>query len=133
MNISEAQAELARRADAERRAAEEAQLALKRHITAVADVIRAADTLIAVLSATSSREYAQVVDGVLLQTRQNRHEAFIVMTRLNPDQAWFWTEEWQAKEREADADETAGRTTFHATTEDFLAAIKLRQPAIADA
>jgi len=133
VNISEAQAELARRADAERRAAEEAQLALKRHITAVADVIRAADTLIAVLSATSSREYAQVVDGVLLQTRQNRHEAFIVMTRLNPDQAWFWTEEWQAKEREADADETAGRTTFHATTEDFLAAIKLRQPAIADA
>lgn len=27
------------------------------------------------------------------------------------DQAWFWTERWQAMEREADADIAAGRTT----------------------
>ena len=27
------------------------------------------------------------------------------------DQAWFWTERWQAMEREADADVAAGRTT----------------------
>lgn len=27
------------------------------------------------------------------------------------DQAWFWVERWQAMEREADADITAGRAT----------------------
>jgi bifunctional DNA-binding transcriptional regulator/antitoxin component of YhaV-PrlF toxin-antitoxin module len=27
------------------------------------------------------------------------------------DQAWFWTDRWQAMEREADADVAAGRTT----------------------
>jgi len=27
------------------------------------------------------------------------------------EQAWFWTERWQAMEREADADIAAGRTT----------------------
>lgn len=27
------------------------------------------------------------------------------------DQAWFWSERWQAMEREADADVAAGRTT----------------------
>ena len=29
------------------------------------------------------------------------------------DQAWFWTEKWQAMEREADADFAAGRFTVH--------------------
>jgi hypothetical protein len=28
------------------------------------------------------------------------------------DQAWFWTERWQALEREADADIAEGRTTI---------------------
>ncbi len=27
------------------------------------------------------------------------------------EQAWFWSDRWQAMEREADADITAGRTT----------------------
>ena len=27
------------------------------------------------------------------------------------DQAWFWTDRWQAMEREADADVASGRTT----------------------
>ena len=39
----------------------------------------------------------------------------------DPDQWWFWTEEWQAKEREADADYAAGRSTLHLSTADFLA------------
>ena len=29
------------------------------------------------------------------------------------DQAWFWTDQWQAMEREADADFAAGRVTVH--------------------
>ncbi|MHB8960852.1 MAG: AbrB/MazE/SpoVT family DNA-binding domain-containing protein [Candidatus Limnocylindrales bacterium] len=29
------------------------------------------------------------------------------------DQSWFWSEKWQAMEREADADIAAGRLTVH--------------------
>ncbi|MCX8103513.1 MAG: AbrB/MazE/SpoVT family DNA-binding domain-containing protein [Candidatus Bipolaricaulota bacterium] len=29
---------------------------------------------------------------------------------IDPDQAWFWTKEWQKGEREADEDIRAGRT-----------------------
>ncbi len=31
----------------------------------------------------------------------------------DPDQAWFWSEEWQHREREADEDIGAGRVTVH--------------------
>ena len=37
------------------------------------------------------------------------------------DQAWFWTERWQAREREADAHVAAGETRTHESAEDFLA------------
>lgn len=39
------------------------------------------------------------------------------------DQAWFWTPQWQQKEREADADIAAGRVTQFDSGEDFLAAL----------
>ncbi len=42
----------------------------------------------------------------------------------DPSQAWFWTSEWQAGERQASADLAAGRSTRHETDEDFLAALK---------
>lgn len=35
----------------------------------------------------------------------------IPVTTVPSDQAWFWTERWQAMEREAEADIAAGRTT----------------------
>lgn len=35
-------------------------------------------------------------------------------------QDWFWTPEWQAKEREADEDIAAGRYKTFATMEEFL-------------
>lgn len=40
-----------------------------------------------------------------------------------PDQAWYWTPEWQAGEVEADADLAAGRSTRHDSEEDFLSAL----------
>jgi antitoxin PrlF len=40
------------------------------------------------------------------------------------DQAWFWTPEWQAKEREADADIAAGRGRIYYSDEEFLAALE---------
>jgi AbrB family looped-hinge helix DNA binding protein len=36
-------------------------------------------------------------------------------------QAWFWTPEWQAGEREASADIAAGRTRLTKRVEDFFA------------
>lgn len=36
------------------------------------------------------------------------------------DQRWFWTERWQAREREVDEHVAAGRVTRHGSTEDFL-------------
>lgn len=36
------------------------------------------------------------------------------------DQAWFWTERWQAREREADAHVEAGEVTTHGSADDFL-------------
>jgi bifunctional DNA-binding transcriptional regulator/antitoxin component of YhaV-PrlF toxin-antitoxin module len=37
------------------------------------------------------------------------------------DQAWFWTEQWQQREREVDEHVAAGQLTVHESTEDFLA------------
>ena len=37
------------------------------------------------------------------------------------DQAWFWTERWQAGEREADEDIAAGRVSHAMDVDDFLA------------
>jgi len=37
------------------------------------------------------------------------------------DQAWFWTERWQAREREVDEHVGQGEVTIHNGTDDFLA------------
>lgn len=42
------------------------------------------------------------------------------MALLDPDQAWFWTEEWQAGEHEADAEIAAGRGQVYEDAEEFL-------------
>jgi hypothetical protein len=54
--------------------------------------------------------------------------------RIDPEQAWHWTREWQAKEREADDDHTAGRVSRYENDEDFLTALDERtKPLDADA
>jgi hypothetical protein len=44
-------------------------------------------------------------------------------SETDPEQAWFWTPEWQAKEREADEAIAAGNGDFYDTPEAFLAAL----------
>lgn len=54
--------------------------------------------------------------------------------RIDPEQAWFWTREWQEKEREADDDLAACRVTAYDTDTEFLAALDERtKPLDADA
>lgn len=57
------------------------------------------------------------VDGAAILLRE------IADGRIDPEQAWFWTPEWQAREREADADLAAGRGTTYGSDEEFLAAL----------
>ena len=40
---------------------------------------------------------------------------------IDPDQAYFWTEQWQAGEQEVDAEVAAGHVKTFDTMEDFLA------------
>jgi hypothetical protein len=54
--------------------------------------------------------------------RAQRHLLYLLMVDVNSDQAWFWTESWQAGEREVDAGIAAGRTTFYASEQELEAA-----------
>ena len=67
------------------------------------------------------------------EMRAYRAAAFLLMRQLNPDQAWFWTEEWQAGAREADADIAAGNLTYFASDEEFDAPLRALRPDLADA
>jgi hypothetical protein len=39
----------------------------------------------------------------------------------DPDQAWYWTKEWQEAERQVDEDLSAGQYKIFDTMEEFLA------------
>ena len=58
---------------------------------------------------------ARALVGELQRLRDIIREHLVVTIRpitpqgTDPSQAWFWTPEWQAGEREADADIAAGR------------------------
>src|SRR6266571_1466919 len=57
-----------------------------------------------------------VEEGILLRPRKV----------IDATQAWFWTPEWQAREREADEDLAAGRFERFESGEEFLAALEAR-------
>lgn len=45
----------------------------------------------------------------------------IIIEPLDPDQAYFWTKEWQAGERKAEEEIAAGEYKDFTTMDDFLA------------
>jgi AbrB family looped-hinge helix DNA binding protein len=55
-------------------------------------------------------------DGILLRPRKV----------IDATQAWFWSPEWQAGERDAEADLTSGLTETFASGEEFLDALTRR-------
>lgn len=60
----------------------------------------------------------QAVDGAAILLEE------ITDGRIDPEQAWFWTREWQAKEREADEELAAGRGITYESDEAFLGALE---------
>ncbi len=50
----------------------------------------------------------------------SRENGRLAMREIDPEQAWFWTPEWQEGEREADEDIAAGRVTRYDSDEEFL-------------
>jgi hypothetical protein len=70
----------------------------------------------------------QAVDGAAILLRE------VTDGRIDPDQAWFWTRQWQEREREADKDLATGKVTRFESDEDFLATLDERtKPLDADA
>jgi AbrB family looped-hinge helix DNA binding protein len=55
-------------------------------------------------------------EGILLRPRKV----------IDATQAWFWDREWQAGERQADADLAAGRLEPFESAEEFLSALRDR-------
>ena len=73
------------------------------------------------LSSSLKRVRAVERDGeIVILTRDGRPVAKV--HAIDPDQAWFWTPEWQAKEREVDDERAAGVSDRDfASGEEFLA------------
>jgi antitoxin PrlF len=59
-------------------------------------------------------------DEVEFTVHENGEVTLRGMTAIPTDQRWFWTEEWQAGERDASAEIAAGDTTVFHSTEEFL-------------
>ena len=58
---------------------------------------------------------------ILLQTNDGSQA---ILVPFDPEQAYFWTPEWQAAEREVDAQLLADDYEDFATMEDFIASLK---------
>lgn len=70
----------------------------------------------------------QAVDGAAILLSE------IADGRIDSEQAWFWTREWQQREREADEDLAVGQVTRYKSDEQFLGALDERtKPLDADA
>ena len=69
--------------------------------------------------ALGEKVYAGVLD-------EGEGEVRIRLRKIDPEQAWFWTPEWQVTLQEAYDDLAAGRTTVHYSDEEFLAALEVR-------
>jgi hypothetical protein len=107
----------------------------EQRVSTVADRLRWLDSMILRIEALP-KTTERYEDDLMAYTRDMREVAFDAMRMLNPDQAWFWTEEWQRKEREADEELASGRPlAVYDTDDDFEAALqahaRIFAPAIA--
>ena len=75
-----------------------------------------------------TRAGLEVDDPVEVVRREDGVIEIRPMMLIDKSQAWFWTEEWQRKEREADAEIAAGRVQTYDNVEEFIAALEARGP-----
>lgn len=67
------------------------------------------------------RKKAHIEEGDILEAEVRGDEIVLKPKKLiDKSQAWFWTEEWQKGEREADEDIAAGRVKTFDNVEDFV-------------
>lgn len=69
-------------------------------------------------TATTSSEHPPSYGDILEVLRKTL--GYPVEAISAPDQAWFWTEEWQEREAEADADLAAGRGVIAESAEELF-------------
>jgi AbrB family looped-hinge helix DNA binding protein len=73
------------------------------------------------------RRAARLEEGDLLEAEITADGILLRPQKLiDATQAWFWTPEWQAGEREVDADRTAGREEAFVSGEEFVDALRTR-------
>ncbi|MFF2052952.1 AbrB/MazE/SpoVT family DNA-binding domain-containing protein [Leifsonia sp. NPDC058194] len=67
------------------------------------------------------------LDGAGVQMEITEREDGVIELRptvpVPADQAWFWTDRWQQREREVDEHVAAGAISTDASTDDFLASL----------
>lgn len=56
----------------------------------------------------------------------------IIKGPIDPDQAWFWTPEWQRGEQEADVEIAEGRGVVYRSTEEFIGHLESTPPPESD-
>jgi antitoxin PrlF len=73
------------------------------------------------------RKAAHLEEGDLLEAELTA-EGILLRPRkvIDATQAWFWSPEWQAGEREADADRDAGRVESFSSEGEFIDALSSR-------
>jgi len=121
--ISRAIPEMSRKADSLRDLQERSAQVKADLIDVAGQIIRVSDRLIDAIHALPPEQAAEQAE-ILGELEQGRKLAFERMAHLNPDQLWFWTEEWQAGERAVDRDIAAGVPGEGPMTgEEFLAAL----------
>ena len=70
---------------------------------------------------TEVKRELKLVDGDIFELSVENGKIILEPKKLIPaDQQWFWTEEWQAGEREAQAEIEAGKVKHFDSMEKFL-------------
>lgn len=73
------------------------------------------------------RKAAHLEEGDLLEAEITADGILLRPQKLiDATQAWFWTAEWQAGEREADADRAAGRIETFESGDELIGALRAR-------
>lgn len=73
------------------------------------------------------RRAARLEEGDLLDVEMTAEGILLRPQKvIDATQAWFWSPEWQAGERDAEADLAAGRADTFASGEEFLVALTRR-------